>query len=84
MTTLSLLRKTFDNGYISTWRFAKTFDGQYVATSNRGERKHFATIDSMRDCADAFIGFGYQERTQVAAPVKVTKTEEAPAETVSV
>jgi len=79
MTTLSLLRKVFDNGYISTWRFAKTFDGQFVATSNRGERKHFATIDNMRDCADAFIGFGYAERAKVAAPVKVEKTEEATA-----
>ena len=81
MATLSLLRKTFENGYISTWRFATTFDGQFVATSNRGEKKHFASIDNMRDCADAFLGFGYQERTAVAAPVKKEKTEEATAVT---
>ena len=76
MKTHVILRKTFENGYISTWRFATTIDGSHVAISNRGERKTFGTMDGMRNCADAFADFGYEERTAVAAPVKKAKTEE--------
>ena len=77
MKTQFILRKTFENGYISTWRFATAIDGSFVAISNRGERKNFGTRDSMNSCADAFVDFGYAERTAVAAPVKKAKTEEA-------
>ena len=64
MNVISILRKTFPSGYMSTWKFGQTVDGSYVAISNRGARKHFADLIALETCATNFTQkYGYGQRS---------------------
>ena len=64
MNVISILRKTFPSGYMSTWKFGQTVDGSYVAISNKGTRKHFADLIALETCVTNFTQkYAYGQRT---------------------
>ena len=63
MKVIQTLRKTFNNGYMSTWKFGQTSNGEFIAISNKGAMKSFKTFDALTYCANVFaIKYGYGER----------------------
>ena len=63
MKVIQVLRKTFENGYMSTWKFGQTSNGEFLAISNKGAMKSFQTFDALTHCANIFtIKYGYGER----------------------
>ena len=79
MKVIQVLRKTFENGYMSTWRFGQTSNGKFLAYSNKGAMKKFPTLEALTQCVNIFtIKYGYGERvmpeihrvsTQLALPI---------------
>lgn len=75
-TTVAVLRKTLDKGYLSTYRFGITADGRFVAVSNTGKVKDFASRYAMENAITGFSKLGYAKREAPAAPVKQAQEEE--------
>jgi len=74
MKVIQILRKTFENGYMSTWRFGQTSNGDFLAVSNRGAMKKFPSFDALTQCANIFtIKYGYGER--VMPEIRRTSTQ---------
>ena len=75
MQTISVLRKTLNEGYLSTYRFGETADGRFVAQSNTGKVKDFPTRYALERAIEGFMRLGYAKRVAPEAPVR--KAEEA-------
>ena len=76
MQTITILRKSLTEGYLSTYRFGVTADGRFVAKSNTGKVKDFATRYALERAIEAFIGLGYTTRVAPAAPVKKQEVQQ--------
>ncbi len=59
---IALLRRAERSG-VSTWRFELTDDGQFTATSNRGDRKYYSTENDLMRAIAKWFEYGYQHFT---------------------
>jgi len=61
MQTLATVRKSTKQG-LSTWRFVKTEDGQYIAFGGvKPACKYFADYDQAAACFQKYLKYGYHK-----------------------
>ncbi len=65
---IALLRRASRTG-VSTWRFESHDDGQFTATSNRGDRKFYNSLDELMIAIAKWHEYGYQPFTHTV-PVR--------------
>ena len=60
MSTVALLRKAY-GACVRTWRFTQSDDGQFMAISDRGERRWYPSRRSLDLAIEGFRGYGFTE-----------------------
>ena len=60
MSTVALLRKSTDAG-VRTWRFTESGDGQFMAISDRCQRRWYPSRRSLDLAIEGFRSYGFTD-----------------------
>ena len=83
MQTITVLRKTHEDGYIATYRFGITADGRYLYRGNNGKYSlNFGTRRRLENEIEKFVSRGYAPVERPARPIRKASAQvtEAPVE----